>query len=99
MNPALAATKPWYLHQFNHAVMFGLAAMAFGGVLLYKLGDNQEAFWLELLKLATLLGFFIQRVFLARKHPESEEYIYDGFTWTAMLSAFTDIAWVTNLRR
>jgi hypothetical protein len=97
MDTVLEVKKPWYLRQFVHASINGILAVAFAGLLLYRLGNSRQAFWFELLKLVGLVGFFIQRIVIARKHPALSWYIYDGFSWAAIFSTLTDVAWATQL--
>jgi hypothetical protein len=92
MDTAFEASKPWYLRQLYQAIASGLLAVLTGYKLLRNL-EGKTAFWMELMKVVGLMGFFIQRVYLARKHPESEWYIYDGFTWATLISLITDWAW------
>jgi hypothetical protein len=97
MNTALETSKPWYLRQLYQAIAIGLLAGLTGYKLLRNLEGSKTAFWMELMKMVGLMGFFIQRVYLFRKHPESEWYIYDGFTWATLISLITDWAWGTQI--
>jgi hypothetical protein len=86
------AEKSWYQQPFYQAIVYLLLALVIGADLIQSF-HGHKVVWMEVVKLAVLLGSFAKQLLLARKHPESEVYIFDAFSFAAITSAMTDAMW------